>query len=434
MQKALVLALAIAATQITYADDLWQVYQQAAANDAAYQAAKATFLAAKEAVPIAQGALLPSLQLAGSSTWNDNVGSPSYNSNGYSLTLTQPIFNLASWKTYDQSEVNVEMAAVKYAQAEQALITSVEQGYFAILADQDNLRYSKANQSAQQQNLLQVEQRYKVGLAAMSDVQYARSQYEQAIASTVQAENQLADDQETLAVLTGAPVKNLVPLKIDFALFKPNPAKSEAWVNTGLNQNLALELAKLQVEVDKYGESIGEAGYLPVVNATAGNSYARTNTSTGGSTYDNAVGLNLTYNIYSGGTTVATVQQARYTTAQDKANADNQVRQTISAVRQDYLKVLSDISQIQAYQQAIVSGESALAATRAAYEVGTKTLVDLLTQQSSLYQNQQQYVAAIQNYINDSLTLKLDAGILSPNDLAMINHGLLQPAKVQASS
>lgn len=411
----------------TATTNLWEIYQLAAQNDGTYQAAQASFKAQQEDAPIAFGALLPGVSATANTTWNENKGSPDYNSNGYGLALSQPLFNFGSWKTYSQAQVTVKIQALVLATAEQTLVMSVATDYFQVLADQDNLRYAKANQEALQQSLMQTQQKYNVGLAAMSDVQSARSQYEQAIASTVKAENALATDLENLAVLTGQPVGTLAQLKPQFTLFKPDPADPQAWVNVGLKQNLTLQQDYLQVDADKLGVDIARAGYLPTATGTANFSYARSNSSSPAtSTTTRNVGVNASYALFSGFSTVATVKKARYTTEADAATAENQSRQTVSSVRQDYLNVLSDISQIQAYEQAVISGQSSLDAARAAYEVGTKTLVDLLTQQSTLFQNQQLYVSAIQSYISDSLKLKQDSGLLTAHDLSMINDWLLQ--------
>jgi outer membrane protein len=190
---------------------------------------------------------------------------------------------------------------------------------------------------------------------------------------------------------------------------------------------LELQSAKLQVEADELGVEINQAGFLPTLAVNGNYGYGHSNApgANPSSSYTRNVGVAVSYNLLNGGATVASVQQSRYTEQADQAAADNQYRQTVSTVRQDYLKVLSDISQIQAYKQAVISGESSLAAAQAAYQVGTKTLVDLLTQQSALYQYQQSYVAGVQNYITDSLQLKLDTGILTANDLSMINQWLL---------
>ena len=59
---------------------------------------------------------------------------------------------------------------------------------------------------------------------------------------------------------------------------------------------------------------------------------------------------------------------------------------------------------------------------RAAYAVGTRTIVDLLQEQSALFQIQQNYATSIYQYITDSLSMKKISGLISMKDIAAINN------------
>ena len=72
----------------------------------------------------------------------------------------------------------------------------------------------------------------------------------------------------------------------------------------------------------------------------------------------------------------------------------------------------------------MVSAESALTATKAGYEVGTRTVVDVLNSTQKLYSAKQQLSSARYSYILKNLQLKETAGILSEQDLVTINNGL----------
>ncbi len=421
-----------------YADDLTDIYNLAAQNNATYQAAEATYKAASYGIPIARAAVLPSLVLTANTTGARQSPTPptSYNSNQYELALTQPLLNVTAWYAYSEAEATYKQAAITYAEALQTLITTVASDYFGVLEAQDQLKYAQANQDSLAEQLKQTEVQYKVGLKALTDVQATQAQYEQAIATTVADQNNLNNANETLAATIGQAAPPLAPLRQDFPLIKPNPQSSDAWVNYGLQNNLALQYAEFQSEIARLQIKVDATnGYVPTIDALGTYTNSKDNDAVPAPTErstTSAAALELNWNVFNGGSTYATVKQDEYTHQGDTANEEQTRRNTISSVNQAYLNVLSDISQIEAYQQAVISGEASLRAIRAGYLVGTRTIVDVLNQQSSVFQTQQQYAQAIYNYVNDSLNLKLQAGNLSPTDITAVN-GWLAP-KSQAQS
>ena len=324
-----------------------------------------------------------------------------------------------------------------YAQAKQTLIQNVITDYVAVLKSQDQLRYAKQFQEQLKEQMAQSLEQYKVGLKAFTDVQTTRAQYESAIADTVQAKNEVDDAHQELDVLTGTPVRNLAELKQSFPLLTPKPNDPNRWIAFGAQHNLALQIATFQAKFDKRDIYINFAGtdnhgaitpgFIPIVNAHATYNISKNESSSDGLTNSGTIGVTGTWNIFNGGSTVANVTQSTYTYHSDLYSQEASRRSMVSSINQDFLNITSDISQIQALRQAIISGEASLKATRAAYQVGTNTIVDLLEQQSNLFQDQQNYADALYQYINDTIQLKLDAGTLTGKDIIAIN-GLLKSA------
>ncbi len=441
MKKILIIMAGLLTANV-YAANLSAIYAQAAANNATYLAAQATYQAASYGVPIARANLLPSLSATANTTANhQSPGSSGYfNSNGYTLTLTQPLINVGDWYTYSQAEATYKQAALTYAQALQNLIMTTANAYFGVLEAQDQLQYAQANAASLKEQLAQTKAQYTVGLKALTDVQSAEASYQSAIASEVAAENVLDNAKENLMSVTGQVPPPLAPLKQDFPLLKPNPEDPDAWVKFGMQNNLALQSAALQTEIDRLGIRIAATnGYLPTLNAVgtySSNKNASTVSATGSSTSvatgqrlaTTSGSLQVSWNVLSGGSSYATVKQDEYTYQAGQASQAQTALQTETGVREAYLNVLSDISQVEAYQQAVISGQASLVAMKAGYMVGTQTIVDVLTQQSNLFSSEQSYAQAIYNYITDSLTLKEQAGTLSPNDINAINGWLVVDA------
>jgi outer membrane protein len=93
--------------------------------------------------------------------------------------------------------------------------------------------------------------------------------------------------------------------------------------------------------------------------------------------------------------------------------------------------VLTNLSEITAYEQAVESARTSLAATQAGYQVGTRTIVDVLNAQTLVFSAMANFLNARYNYLISSLQLKADTGQLGLSDIEAINTQLI-PSKVNA--
>ena len=99
-------------------------------------------------------------------------------------------------------------------------------------------------------------------------------------------------------------------------------------------------------------------------------------------------------------------------------------RQTQRQTRASYLSVISGISQVKAFKQALVSSETALEATNAGFEVGTRTAVDVVAAERLTSQARRDFARSKYDYILNTIRLKQAAGTLSDQDLSLINQWL----------
>ncbi|NCX93324.1 MAG: hypothetical protein EBX40_01445 [Gammaproteobacteria bacterium] len=236
----------------------------------------------------------------------------------------------------------------------------------------------------------------------------------------VSDETALMNDLQSLSKITGMPADQLKILKSDFPLIKPSPLKADAWANAAEVMNLTVQQNKMQSKVDQAGVGVAAAGFLPTAQAsgTASHNFFDSHT------HSYAGTLSATYSFFSSGATLFSVRSAYDTYKADQFNIVQSERNARSLATQDYLSVLADIDQIAAYKEAILAGESAVQATFAGYKVGTETIVNLLQQQATLFQDQSLYANAIFSYIKDSITLKRDTGVLTANDMQALNSWL----------
>jgi len=419
------------------AADLLTIYRLAQSNDPTLQSAKESQLAAIEALPQARAQFFPTVQAQSTHTaYNTATNNLSaippntstrthYNQTTYGLSLKQPIFYYQQWVQLSKASEQVKGANAAFAAAEQDLIVRTVQRYFGVLKAFDALKFSTAQRKAFAKFLEQTEQRYKVGLIANTDVQIAKAQYDSAYAQEIAAENDLSNKKEILREITGEPIDHFAFLRTVLALKSPEPDKVEDWVAQAFEHNYALQAQQFSVNAARLDIRLQQGGHLPSLNINSNITHKND------SPYDpgnrtGQVGLAVSMPIFSGGSVRSETRQAVHLYEKNKKDWETAHRQTESSTRQAFRGVLTQISQASALNQAIVSNKSALDATEAAFNVGTRTIVDVLNAQTNLIQAEKDYANARYDYIIQSIQLKQAAGILNPEDVQHINAWLTQ--------
>lgn len=416
-----------------FATDIMDIYNQALQSDPVYQAARSTRLSVRETVPQNVAGLLPTV--AGTADQTRNViqtlrappsasaskGTTVFNSSDYMLTLTQPLINFGNWMLVRQADATAKQADATFGAAGQNLIFRVAQAYFNVLLAQDVLRATEAQKAANARQLDQVQQRFKVGLDAVTSVYNAQAQYDATVAQEITDQNALRNSQEALRQLTGLYYTTIENFKIEIPLITPQPANIEQWVSAAEKQNLTLLASRFATEAARANVKVNFAGHLPTLSAVG--TYERSNGQSLGTvnTNNKTAGLQLTLPIFQGGLIASQTRQAEYDYATASANRENIYRQTIVKTRQNYNDVLAGISKIKADRQAIVSAQSSLDSTEESFKVGTRTIVDVLLSVQTLYLAQRVYATDEYAYLLSTLALKQSAGLLSVNDLNAIN-------------
>lgn len=434
--KKIIFSLLILSSTLTHAEDLLDIYRLAEMNDAVIQTAKETQLAAREVAPQARAQFMPVIQATASHAATDiNYGSTTvsdpltlasfppdlaYNQSIYSLSLNQPVFYYQQWVQLAKASEQVKQANATYAAAEQDLVVRTIRGYFNVLRAIDNLKFSKAATLAFDKFLEQTTQRFKVGLIAITDVEIARAQRDNAYAQEIAAANELENQKELLRIITGRKIDVYAYLKDNVTLRPPEPANMEKWVLQALEQNFTLLSARFQVQASKIDIKLNQANHLPTLNINGGITSSTVIPTTPKNTNRN-IGLQVTLPIFNGGAVTSKTRQAVHTYEQIYYQMETTYRKTESDTRQAYRGVLTQISQVAALNQAVVSNNSALKATDAAFKVGTRTIVDVLNAQSNLIQAEKDRANARYDYIIQSTLLKQAAGILNPQDIRHIN-------------
>lgn len=442
LTTALLVCSGIVCNSAAYAVDLLGVYQTAAEQDPVIGAAKAAYAATKEQLPQARSALLPNLggnvstsknvrEFPGaidtnpaSPTFGQSYQGQTYNDHGWNAQLRQPIVNVASWFTVGSASASVEAAGYDLAAQEQDLIVRVVQAYLNILRAQDRLDTTNAEITAVKRQLEQVQQRFDVGLVAITDVLESQAAYDNAVVRGIQAEGDYAISFETLSTLTGQSYDALDRLSDQLPIVDPDPYNEETWVATAMSTNHGISSANAQLKAARRDIRAKQSGHLPTVDATV----TQTHNVTGGqnffgtdTTEQTIYGLQLSVPLYTGGLTRSRVRQANATADRAKELLLSQQLNVTRDTRNLYKSVTTDVIRVRARLKAIRSAQSALEATQTGYEVGTRNIVDVLQAQQRLYSSQFDYADSRYNYVLNLMRLKQVVGTLSQQDLTELN-------------
>jgi outer membrane protein len=444
-------AIAVCMTPLTYATSLVDAFQAALQSDSSYKQSAAQYASDKTQIEQARAGVLPKIDLqanysrmSSDTSYNGNFPGAGPNSKGtvldrgFNLTVTQPLFDLAAFKQLAQAKATVQQSAATYAASGQALIIRLATAYFNVLEAQDILRFSEAQRNTLLHQYEVAQQRYRVGLDAITALYKSRAAYDAAKAEYLVDENNLSNRSEELREITGVYYSHLRTLKDDFPLISPNPKNINQWVKTALEQNLALRATRFGVMAAQENIKVQSAGYLPTLDATGSISDDHQKNMSGpDGVKDNRsgnLGVALDFPVYNGGLTGANTDRAEAQYQLAIAQMEGQYRATVADTRKAYLSVLSQISQVEADRQSIKSNKAALDSIRAGYQAGTQTILDVLEAQKDLFSAEKDYARDRFAYLLNTLKLKQAAGTLSPNDLHNINGWLTAADAVKPSA
>lgn len=413
------------------ADDLLQVYQTAKIKDPTILQSKAQYDLFLEQVNEADAALLPQIGFGLDAGYTNSSNSASTNLNyGADLSLSQSVYNDATWQSLDIAEKQATQYAAIYGYAAQDLIFRTATAYFNVLSAYESVKSVKANKRAFERQLEQTKQRFDVGLIAITDVHEAQAAYDVTNADLITAENTLANSYYVLRELTGEDVLNISYL--DTNTFAPTPLSGdvELWRSKALEHNLSLHEKRIAKEIAKMKIQLAEYGRGPTIALAANIGYDNVdydqNTNSDYDRTNGTIGLSLDVPIYTGGSITSKVKQAQYSYVIASEDLVETFRSTEAEINSGYNNVRASLSSIAAYKQTVKSSKSALEATEAGFEVGTRTIVDVLDSTTNLYSSENQLANARYDYIINMLQLKYSAGTLSEQDIADISAGLVK--------
>ncbi|AGU56928.1 outer membrane channel protein TolC [Vibrio anguillarum] len=411
-----------------WADTLTEIYNQAKENDPQLLSSAAQRDAAFEAVTSSRGDLLPQINLtAGYNINRSDTDSRESDKLTAGISFSQQLYQRSSWVSLDTAEKNARKADSAYAATQQGLILRVAQAYFEVLRAKDNLAFVRAEKAAVARQLEQTKQRFEVGLSAITDVHDAQAQYDGVLADEVLAKNSLTNSYETLREITGQEHSDLSVLDTNRFSASKTTQPIDALLEEAQQKNLSLLTARIAQDVAKDNISLASSGHLPSLTLDGGYKYgdeSNDNSNSQGDYNDFNVGINLNVPLYTGGKTTSQTKQAEFAYVAASQDLEKTYRSVVKDVRAFNNNINASIGALRAYEQSVISAKSALEATEAGFDVGTRTIVDVLDSTRRLYDANKNLSNARYDYVLSVLQLRQAVGTLSEQDILDINAGL----------
>ena len=449
-----------------YAEDLQQIYDLAVENDIPFAQAKIQRKIASESMKQSFGNLLPQMTIGLSGgTQNTNKFRRTYPSgilndpnsqiyganpetneiwavseseekfpSGYNVNLSQVLFSIPTFISFRNSRLNFEGSKEAFETAEQSLIIRVVEAYFNVLQARDSLENSLARRESNERQLQQTEQRYDVGLTAITDVLNAQASFDSLEVDLNASRNRLDTAFIALKRITGQPIQQLARLSDEYPIENPEPNNEDYWVDYALRNNPNVLGAQRSYSIARWNHWNRLANYFPVPSISLSANYTNrespiinpfTQLDTGYELTTESIStsfssLSVRFNI-SGGSNFSQNKVSAMNREQSRLQMMNQRLTIEEQTRTQFRNVLQIVLQIDALERSLESSRASLEATEKGYEVGTRNIIEVLNAQNSLFAAQLNYQNTIHNYITSMLRLKQTVGVLSPNDLTELN-------------
>jgi outer membrane protein len=435
----MLLAAACAAAAIpAAAEDLMQIFREAQGADPAIAAAKANWTATQEKGPQARAGLLPVVTATGSanlynydaSIKSDPPVDINRNFHQYigAVSASQPLFRYQNLMVYDQAKQQVTQADYVLSIAQQDLIIRVAVAYFDILLAQYNIELAESQKKAVVEQLAQAKRNFEVGVATITDTNEAQARYDAIVAQEITTRNEYDNRVTALRAIIGRYPKELRKLRPGFSPTPPDPSSPDYWVDRALKENLIVRIAEANFEIAKLEVERARGGHYPTLDLvgsyTAQGSNAAVTSTVASDQRTATVGLLLTVPIYQGGFVDSRVREATALLEKSRQDLETARRAALFQAQTGYSGVTSAVASVRAFEQAVVSAESALASNILGQEVGVRTFLDVLNVQQNVYSTRRDLAQAIFAYLIGNLRLKAAVGTLSDADLEEINRWL----------
>ena len=410
------------------AEDLQAAYQQAASSSPLIAQARAQLDADLAGKPLARAALLPHINADASGGLNTahvtgfgaQTISTGYHSDIFSASLTESIFNGQALTAMKQSDSRIWASEAALAYAQQVIALEVTQAYFGVLQALANQRVAQQQMDLLQSIDKQTRASLQVGSGDIITVQEVQAQLDTARADLITAKNAVTVAKNQLQRLTHQPVEALQDITT-LQPTGPQPDTIDPWLASALKNQPLLQQAQATLKVSEQQVQYAKRARWPTLTLSGIGQHAAGMLVPPVAIDQIGASLNLSIPIYEGGSTRAGIHQAEALSKASRANVVN-IQDQIKLETQTAFQDLEDsVAQFQATQQSVTSAKVSMDGTRKGYEIGSRSIIDLLTATTNYAAAQRNYYLALYTQLVARTQLKSAAGVLTPVDIEAIN-------------
>jgi outer membrane protein len=433
----LALGLALVGRPAT-GEDLMQIYREAQLNDPAIAAAKAQWLATQERLPQARAGMLPAVSLSASANLNNYDAtiksdpavdiSRNYGQYGAAVSASQPLYRMQNVIAIDQSKEVVAQAEFVLGTAQQDLILRVAIVYFDVLLAQFNIELAEAQKAAVSEQLAQAKRNFEVGVATITDTNEAQAKYDQIVAAEITTRNEYDNRMTALRAIIGRFPKELKRIGAGLVPKAPEPNALDYWVERALKDNLSVRISQASYDIATLEVDRAKAGHYPTLDLVgslgAQGSNGTVNSGVSSDSRSAAIGLQFAVPIYAGGAIESRVREAVALKEKYRQDLETSRRVALFNAQTGYSGVNSAVASVKAFEQALISAQTAYASNKLGQEVGVRTNLDVLNTQQTVFSTRRDVAQAYFNFLTSQLRLRSAVGALTESDLEEINRQL----------
>ncbi len=403
-----------------HAESLREALSSAYQNNPNIMSALLSVKTTAEGIALAKSGKLPTIGL------NANVGSSFSTAGGdfttgYSYRLgasyNQTLFdNFRTEAEIEQARALTELSKYSLRNAEQNVLLSVVQAYFAVIRDTQLVQLRADNMAFFDAQLGSAEDRLRLGEGTRIDVSQATARQAQAVASYRAAIASLQTSQASYVRWVGHKPKSLTG---DFNFGKMLPASIDSAIASAESNHPALLSARASIRVAQAGSDAASAAFGPTLNLIGSLCAVGcfNDSSVGG--MSGSVNLSLSIPIYSGGALGSSIRRANLQQIQSEVDALAARDEIRESVISSWSSLQNSTSQIESAQSAVTAGQLVVEGTVQERDVGQKTTLDVLNAQAELTSAREGLITARASKMIAAFALLAASGKLNTEALGL---------------
>ncbi|WP_345829983.1 TolC family outer membrane protein [Erwinia sp. HDF1-3R] len=375
--------------------------------------------------------LLPEITLTGNFSKQDQpkaAYAAGVKRHDYALNLTQPLFDLARFASWQRSKATANIADANFLLSQQKLIQNVSKAWFAVIFSRKQLTTIRQEKKAYELQLRKAQRALAVGDGTQLDVDEAQASYDTSDANMLSAENDLNHADIDFQRLTGLRAQGISEAETA-CLFKPMRENMNTVLARATAKNLNIIAASHQLQESRSDVYAASSTHLPVVTLRAnyGGNWSRGENEnmldeffgTTSKTTNTYIGINVAVPIFAGGRNISQTLEAVSRHDRAKQLLEDTRRKILQDTQVAWLDVNNNLQKIYALRKARQSARKKLDSTIYGKEVGLRTLIDEFNAEKELFKAIQNLTEAENNFIEQKILLAAATGDL---DYSMLKN------------